>query len=58
MKIDEMVIGFAYEELSEDEMMEADGGAWATVATITTLPCSVGAGIGVIGVTIWWTITK
>jgi lactobin A/cerein 7B family class IIb bacteriocin len=47
-------VGFAFEELTEAEMMEVDGGvAWASFLTTTTLPCVgggiiIGAGVGLI----------
>lgn len=37
-------IGFAFEELTEEEMMEIDGGAWFTVLSTTTLAC-IGASV-------------
>jgi hypothetical protein len=58
---EEMVIGFAYEELSEDEMMDVDGGIAASLGTIvaaSTLACGVGVGIGLIGVTVWYYATQ
>lgn len=61
----EMVCGSAFEDLSEEEMMDVDGGTAGggvvegvvSIATVTTLPCGVGASIGCAGVGIWWYTT-
>lgn len=39
-----LVLGCAFEELSENEMMDIDGGAATTFLSTTTLPC-VGASV-------------
>lgn len=48
------LVGSAFEELTEEEMMDVDGGvAWVA----TTLPCGVAASVGAVGVSIWWYTT-
>lgn len=57
----EMVCGLAFEDLTDDEMMEVDGGSAETATTLLTtssLPCTIGASIATIGVSIWWFTRK
>ncbi len=44
----EMYCGKSFEELSNEEMMEYEGGAATTVLSTTTLPC-IGASIVISG---------
>lgn len=50
-----MICGQAFEELTNDEMQDIDGG-WTTVFTCTTLPCGVGASISTIAVSIYYNV--
>lgn len=43
------IIGFAFEELNDDEMMNVSGGAGIVTTVLTTwssAPCLIGASIG------------
>ncbi|WP_053373634.1 hypothetical protein [Paenibacillus sp. FJAT-27812] len=55
------MVGAAFEDLTESEMMEVDGGAaWTSVLTSTTLAC-IGASIvigGAVSLTLTVTICK
>ena len=52
-----IICGEAFEELTDDEMMEVEGG-WTTVFTCTTLPCGVGASLSSIAVSIYYNCKK
>ena len=52
-----IICGNSFEELSEDEMMELEGG-WTTVFTCTTLPCGIGASISTVAVSVYYNIRK
>ncbi len=47
------VCGVAFEDLSDDEMLEYDGGgSFGPLILATTLPCGVGASISIASVSI------
>lgn len=55
----ENICGKAFEELTNDEMMEVEGGIASSLSPIvsaTTLPCGIGASISCIGVSIYYTV--
>jgi len=57
----ENICGKAFEELTNDEMMECNGGIISltpgpVTITATTLPCGIGASISAIGVSIYLTV--
>lgn len=49
---EELVCGAAFEDLSDTEMQDVEGG-WTTVITPISLPCGVGASISTIAVSIY-----
>ena len=56
----EFICGKAFEDLTNDEMMEYEGGIATSLSPIvaaTSLPCGIGASISCIGVSIYYTVT-
>lgn len=55
------VLGCAFEDLTDQEMMDVDGGtaeiSAATLASASSLPCGVGVSISTIVVTVSWIAT-
>lgn len=52
-----IICGDSFEELTNDEMMELEGG-WTTIFTCTTLPCGVGASISTVAVSVYYNVKK
>ena len=52
------ICGRSFEELTNEEMMEYEGGttSFTPVTPATSLPCGIGASISCIGVSIYYTI--
>ena len=51
----EIICGKSFEDLSNDEMMEIEGG-WANIFICTTLPCGIGASVSTIAVSIYYKV--
>jgi len=55
----ENICGKAFEELTNDEMMEVEGGiatSLSSIVNVTTLPCGIGASISCIGVSVYYAV--
>ncbi|MBQ3783093.1 MAG: hypothetical protein II838_06570 [Lachnospiraceae bacterium] len=51
----EIICGKSFEDLSNDEMVEIEGG-WACTFVCTTLPCGIGASVSAIAVSIYYKV--